>query len=706
MAVQLPRIQRSEPQAPLQVEGLQVQTRDMVSPASAGFEGIQKGLSTATDAFVTRQLQIDRMALEAVDISSQDLKTQFTNFGKSKLKEISLKTGDTTVDYETYKDEIAKEYNRLMGTVDNYQDGYKKVFSDKLKSANSELQFFAQTQQAEQYVKYETEVLNESAKTNQDSLSNTVQFIDINNPDSFKMVDHYIGTMVNNRVVNARKHGRLAKNEDGSEKVIPIYGVNDKGEKVKVTDVPDWESSTVASDIRNDIGGALIPMIKTLNAKGKVAEAKKLLEDYGPMYLNAADRSKLMSDSDEANVRNVAINKLAELEKTIQSTNNRPVMISDIEKVKGISEPERFKMIELNEIKNKRNDAERDRKVEILMNTEFERLLKVQSGPDAYINKADYFNSKEFKTTQDQLNSLGAGSATISKFNQLGAIVEAPLKSKPASLEKFNTAYKNNTLPNLTPTEVTEIVQGLSEPDKKNFFNYRNEQKQAAALAERERKAAEKENRPKPVTTQDFSTTSSQMQNIFDDGLATMKYANGDLMFPQNKEGKWKDAQYVNDLINDYRNIMREDLLTYGGKFKTPEEQKMAVDKRLAEVQAKTQELRGNWFSRKWNSSYKSEPRTSAPIITNSPRSSAYGPRTSTPSASPNIPDSLRPNAPIQKPVSATPNIRPSGKVENLPRDSDSKAWMRLYVESTGESVENMTAKKLRDFKNKMKAGQ
>lgn len=670
--VQIPRVGRLEPQAPTSVGRMEVNVpnfSEAAAPASRGVEVATKNVMNAQEA---RENEIKKQRLTALDIKSSDESNQFEYWSKQKLAEIKLKSGDTTADYVKYDEEAQAKYKEVFSKYENMDGEFKSLLDKKLNNTYGAQQSFRNIQQSEQTYKYRDSVYNEKNKLAVDNFMNAGLYVNEKSPDTFSALYYHRDEIVQTRIAQGSQTGVLTPENQ-----------------------QDYMNTAVGVMIKKDMGDAVIPLVNSLNAAGKVKEGKKVIDDFS-QYLNATDKAKLLSDNNESDVNNQAIVKLTELQASVAAANpnnpNRRVMLSDIEKIPDLSPAVRFKVIEKNDIFNKRQDAEQDRKMELLVSTTFEELVKQQAGPNAFVSEAEWINSPQGK------NFMAQGPKP-SDVNNMRAMVVAPTKSKASALEAFNQGVIDRNLWKMTPRDIAEIYPHLNKQDRTRFDEMRRDQLFDS-----------RNNKEGPVTGDKISGMHGRMTKALEEQMKSFRDPkSGDLLFETNSKGKFSE-DYDIQMLTDYNSLIRDDILKLGGKLTGAQENEI-VNKRLSEMVEKRKEDHKSMLSKWFGADYKPAPRSTVTPSTMTPSSGAYGARRNTP-ATPSSSDtttSLRPPAPIDTAPNPTPNVvvsPSSGTVSNIPPDSDRKSWILLFEQQVGRKFDaGKDIGALKTFRENLKKG-
>lgn len=634
MPVQIPRIEATQPSAPNSVGRMEVSVPNMAQATAPLAEGIQKGTSKVVDAFEARQNEIAKQRASQLDFKSTEEDNSFALWSKQKRAEINQKEGDTTKDWIEYDKQAEERYKQVYSKYESMDSDFKQLLDNKLNTTYRKEQTFRNIEQSEQNYKWKSSVADNKVKLEQDSFFNSGTRLDIKDPETFNNLKTFARDMINTRLAHAEQTGQLTYKEDGT---------------------PDFETGPVSVVIRKDIGDAVIPLVKTLNAAGKVAEGKKVIEEYSK-YLNAADRAKLMSDNDESDVRNQAINKLSELKLQL---GRQDIAISDIDLVGGISEPIRFKMKELNQIEEAKKKQERDRNRENFLDAEYNRLVTKQASTNNYVNEADYVNSEEGKNA--------ATNTSPEQFERLRKIVAAPIKSSPSALAMLNKGDRDGTLYKMSAEDKIKMYSGLSEDDRRIAREVMRQQSIDAG-------------RSGNKTSELSGATASRAKTIILDNINEQIQSNP--MFQYNtKNKKYKNEEYVQNMLKQYGAIINNDILMAGPAAFKAEIQDKITNKRLQQMInqfKKDKEDDTSWFGKtKFTGVSQEAARSRYPYDGSVPKPKAVLPSSSGA-------NKLQPT----KPKVAEPVAEPTQ--DGLPPKTDRKAWNALYRKANGKAPTNV----------------
>lgn len=635
MAVELPRVQRAQPQAPQPSQKLEANVPNIAEATAPLSRAISNANENISNAFVEQQ----KKQQQVWDTKTTDINNTFERALKNKLSEIKLKTGDTTKDFVDYEDFAQKTHDEMMASFNDNDPQFKTLLSEKMANTFGRMNSFRDDQQYEQHFKYQNEASDGRVKLDIDNAFSKGMKLDVKDPMSFQLFDDYVKRIEQTRISQGDRTGLLIRDDKG---------------------IPKQFEGPVGVQIRKDVGDVLIPLVNSLNAAGKVAEGKQIIEMYssGPRdFLNAADKAKLLNDNNESDVRNQAISKLVELK---GQKGSDTLYLADIDAMKGISEPIRFKMKELNQIEEVKKTQEQDRKREKFLDAEYVRLIDKQSSVNSYATDAEYINSPEGKNA--------AANTSPEQFERLRKVAFAPTKSSPSSTAMLNKGDSDGNLYKLSAEDRIKMYAGLSEEDRKVA---REVMRQQSIDAGRNGRTTE-------LTGATVSDAKSTILKNINDQLQS-----NSIFEYSNRNKKYKNEEYVQNLIKRYGVLINNDILMAGPAAKTADVQDKITNKRLQQMInqfKKDKEDDSAWFGK-----------TKFKGVSNEAASARYPYNGSLPKPKTNLPstsgaDKLQPTVPkVMTASSADATV-----VEGLPAKTDRKEWNKLYRKVNGKAPTNL----------------
>jgi hypothetical protein len=626
--VQLPKVTRTEVQSPTSSARIEGQVQSVAEIVGASNKTTQAVASKITEVFDARQATIEKRAIGEIDIRAANLKNTYTEYSKTLLKEIGLKTGDTAKDYENYDKQMAQKYDELTKEFGEWKPEYSTLVTQKLQAAYAEQNGDRSRQQTEQNYKFRKSVVNSSVALNQDGFYNRGLTLNAKDPRGMIELDAYVGSMMQARIAEGDQDGTLARDENGMPKVF---------------------EGAVGVQVRKDVGDVVKNLVTTLNGAGKVNEAKMVLDKYSEQYMNADDRDKLMSQGNEANVKNIA---LAELSKLGENAS-----IADINKT---SQPEavKFKMREIKDINDRLAKNDRDRKTESAFQSEYTRVIGMQNSGNPYVSKAQYLDSPEAK-------NLLANGMKPDQIDKIADLAVVPIKSKPDALSAYTTGLKNNNLYLLPYAKLTEIKAGLNAEDRKRFDSDLAQQKSDA-----------KKSKEGGLTSTTGSELQSSMVKELDKKMKGFKL-NGEPVFPtkKNRNGTGEDFEedYDKELLNTTSEFIKQDIQSFG-KMPSYSERQQIIETRFNEMLSQRQrDSQGLMRSIFGPDKYKE--RAYVPIKLKRPNLTQAV----------SVPAALVPTSTASGTTPTTQpalSVSPSGVVKNLPDAKDRNAWIKIFKDN------------------------
>lgn len=486
MAVQIGKVQRIEPTTPQSVGRLEVQPPNIAEIGVRNIDVTSKNVDAISDTLIKLETEAQKKARQLIDTRTTDLANQYKmklSEERNKLKTTEGYFAPMFDDYDKKEDEY---YNEIMGIDKNEDPYFIQSLTRKMQNAKGESRSDRNKLQFEKAYAYNNQVADSSVKLSQDEAFNKAMELNMANPATFTAFNVYVERIKAFRQAQADKNGTLLYNDDGTP---------------ALKDSPAWVQ------VREDVGGVIIPTVKSLNAAGKVAEARALINKYDDM-LNAADKAKLISDSDEADIKNQALEKLSTL-----GPNPTIAQINSVD----ASEAVKLKMREINHTNKIHLERENEEKSKITLSDAYRKILAKQASNRPYANATEFINSPEGKDLADKLSP--------SDFGLLKKATESVVNSDQNTLGKIFNHVQNDTLKSLGPKEYIELSNKLNTDDKAWF---RRLYEQGTAATSEPRK---------------MSIVKDALTN-FDKIVGDFKNEYGDEAFPKRTKGSRK-GQYV-----------------------------------------------------------------------------------------------------------------------------------------------------------------
>ena len=384
MAVTIPRLNPIQTAAPGSAGRLEVSAPNLLGATAPLREGLTAGLGDVADAYK----EVRKKELETKSLKATEYATKYEQAAKLSLDKKSLLKGDPTQAYKEFDEELVNLEKSVYEQVG--EDPETQYFlREKIIKANGRISDTRNTNQTKQYYGWQKEVADSSVKLRQDNVAKNSQYLDVRNQMTFGSVQSQIDEIEGTRIAIAIQNGYDIKQVD-EERTDPITGQKYRYKGWDYSNAP-----AVESQIKADIGDAIIPTVKSLNAAGKIAEAKQLIKDQG-RWLNATDLAKLTSDNDEASVKNRALDQLSK---------QPSWSIDQINALTGVGEDVKLKMREINHTNSLHAERERKQKTDAVMNAMYQDIQAVKNTNTPYVSAEDFKNrSKLWQNNKDMLS--------------------------------------------------------------------------------------------------------------------------------------------------------------------------------------------------------------------------------------------------------------------------------------------------------------
>jgi len=538
MPVQIPRVDRFGAQAPGQSDRLEMNAPNLLGATTQLREGLSNVVNTSVDVIDARQKELRKKELEVKDLKATEAAIKYEQTLKTDLDRLKQLKGDTTPAYKQF-DEKRFEFEDTIYTEVGEDPETRQLLQQKIISANGRITDLRSTQQTAQYYSWQKEVADNSVKLKQDNAMKDSQFLDIRNPVAFGRVDKALSEIEGTRRAIAIQNGYDIK---------PITNP-------KTGAVTGWDYSNapaIETQIKADIGDAIIPIVKSLNGAGKVKEAKALIESKKP-WLNAEDVAKLTADNDEASVKNRALEGLSKL--------GPNPSIDQINALKDVGEDVKLKMREINHT----NSLHREREVKQKADTTYLKMINEieAAGQTAvpYVSVDDFKErSKLYKNNRDLL--------TVSQRSSLEKYFDQNRETDPDTMVEIYNLFRNNDLDKLTGAQIMEMRSKLSVRDEGRF--------QTMLTASQ-----------KPTSEASKNVLTNSAMDRVDRSFTRLTYADGSPMFKKKQNGKYSKAD--NEQLTEVLKAV-EDNIRNNPRW-TQQAEDALISQKLQEIkQAKQQE--------------------------------------------------------------------------------------------------------------------
>lgn len=441
MAVIIPKLEQMGAPESQSVGRIQTQGPDL----NAIQKPAMSGLANVAEAAIDTSNVIKKKELEAKDIRWTEAATNFENRNKVRLEKVSQMKGDPTGVYGDFDKTYNEDYQAVLALAQDDDD--RKILAAKLQKANGHISLSREMGFTKQYMTWEKEVGDNRVKLYQDRGAVAATILDAANNLGFDGVATSVSNIRSTRAQMALRNGYDIKEIKDDNGVFVGYDLSN--------------APAVEAQIKSDIGDMVIPMVKTLNNAGKVAEAKKIIDEYGSQ-LNAKDLASLKTDTNEASVTSQAYANLAKF-----SGGSMRMSRTQINKL-DVPADVKFRMNTMSrQFEFDDNRAKTEQKTLVMQKLEAE----VASGNFANVESLMQ-NSGVYKSNKDILSRKD--------LDILKSQIEKPIVSDPSAVNTLIQKVSNNeSMTYLEEQElkskiVPDLYNRIKQPDEKKrpVINY------------------------------------------------------------------------------------------------------------------------------------------------------------------------------------------------------------------------------------------
>lgn len=424
MAFQLPTLRRLEPAAPTSVG--RVDTR--VADTSAASNAMTKAIGGIGESVYKAVDQADE---NAATLAATRAGLEYGARYKSELSRIQQIKGDPTEAYSKFDEQATEWANEVSKRYEGASPRVRDAVSQRLQKSNWELADNRQMAQASQYAKYDNETTDASVKLKIDNALTGIETLDASSPEAFRSslvpLQMQINGIKEDRIGKGKRDGLVTIDADGNEKY----------------------SFQVKEQIRKDVSEVIENSVKTLNAVGKTAEAKALMEEYGDQ-LTAKSRVDLIKGTKES-----------------AKTNESLVLAS---KFYGLPPDVAMARLEKENV-----DPEVKEKAQANLSTHFKRLddMKDLRAKQSFEQVATYVSKTKIldlnSLENDQVYIRMKSSMTEKDREAIRQMVEAPKSSDQSVKMKAYDQLFDGNFSGMTYSQLKAQTRGLNKEDADMF---------------------------------------------------------------------------------------------------------------------------------------------------------------------------------------------------------------------------------------------
>lgn len=436
MAIQVPRIKKFQAQAPESVGRQNFTAPNDDEGAAIVRQQIGKTAGSLADAYSDYDAAVTKQEQQARELKATELQNIYETKVKGELARIGTLKGDMTSQYKDLDANMQKWQGEI--SKDLGDENLTALYQQKVMRSNNRLYQQRTLQQAKQFYEYQDETVKSTVKLRQDDAVQNSAILDARNPGTFVPLQQSIDAIEKARAAQGEMNGFKIKYEDGQA----IY------------------EPAVETAIKNDIGDAIKPIVKTLNGAGKAKEAQAIIEKYG-RWLNADDRDKLVSENRQTGIKNEALVVVSQIQAS------GPAGLAAIDARADLTPEVKEKAREIYDTRERQLDSARTRKSRMVLNRVMTDIQSRQDAdaknpdgtPTAYVSAADFREkSPYYKNNKDLL--------TPAQWKNIEAMIAgSPTESDSKVLAEVYNKIADGSIEDLTPEELLDYKTKLSKQD-------------------------------------------------------------------------------------------------------------------------------------------------------------------------------------------------------------------------------------------------
>lgn len=344
MAVQIPRLTRTQAPQPTSIGRIETQVPD----SSRAFNQATSAIANAGDQVMKVFQEKEKQAKEnRYDEITQNYHTwyvtQMDGDSKSGTQGLRQWQGDPTEVYNNFDVESDKKRAELL---QNLSESDRIEAGRRLNAKHNSLYVNRLAAYGQQYARYENGLADSGVALSQQSAADNMEFVSARDPRSFAPFEQSINDIRDVRVKQAYKNGQATIVTEGDYDVALL---DSNGNEVKYK-----LNSVIKAQLNKDISKPTTEGVETLIKSGLLNEARTMMENYDNQ-IDPVSKGKLTKMFEQERIQSNAYSAMAEL----QMANND----KERQKVLNKLEPKtRQKALQLldSESRYRKNLADRD----------------------------------------------------------------------------------------------------------------------------------------------------------------------------------------------------------------------------------------------------------------------------------------------------------------------------------------------------------
>lgn len=454
MAVQVPSLQRMNPQDTASVGRIGVSAPDLAKPMEMQAKAADSLVDT-TGKVVQQQVQLaaDTTATQAANEMHQYLETGLQGPNGAKWQK-----GDPTDVYKTFDANEEKKAQEIQDRYKDASDETQSAISRKIGATRAMFFDRKTTARGLQSDNYQISVTNDAVELAKNDMMDATAHLDPADGNTLVPMDQAMNRIYDLRVKSGLKNGSVKPVLDPKGEIDPDTGTT----KVIGYDMDPSLKLQLAKD-RSD---GIYKAINNLSASGDVDGAKFLTEKY-QQYLDPVNRAKAEEKTVKASVDATASQEA----RKVQNMPPEQAMTA----LSKIDDPKvREKAMANLATFNRQMETAKKQSEDKNYNIAGKAIIDRQNSGQPFTDVNDMLSNPSIKRVWDNIQDP-------KKKMALEHLVDAPKESDHTQLNKaYNVLYENadaggTSLRGMSPGDFNQLMAGLNKSDRNIFEkNWRN----------------------------------------------------------------------------------------------------------------------------------------------------------------------------------------------------------------------------------------
>lgn len=276
--MQLPTIKRAAPQGEVSPGRLDGQAPNIAGAMAPQNQAINNFVKEGVDLYQRQEKFAGDTAAAAASLEYNNaIEGLYSGKGGFKYTD---PTGDPTGAFDNLNQKQKEIRDQIYEKYKNLSDYGKQALEQKLSTVDSSFHSKKIATYGDLYDKFETNVANETVKTEQNNFVESIKYTDFKNPAEVGGLEKHIAAIIDTRYNTALKKGIAQRDADG--KIITS----------RSTDLA----------VRKDLSDTVYNALEILNASGNIEGAKVVKEKYG-QWLEPSREKEIIKQQRDAEIK-------------------------------------------------------------------------------------------------------------------------------------------------------------------------------------------------------------------------------------------------------------------------------------------------------------------------------------------------------------------------------------------------------------------